>query len=172
MAGLFERLHEQLGGGSWLIGRVTGSEYAKAEAYPDHTDQTYPREPWFAQRLVRGIWNPHRRQLTRPMQPRQAGRIAPIRLDPIAGTPRDQRWRHHDAFMPVPRQVTLDAIAARPRLIAEPKTHTLAPELAHQTVQVRRRIRDPAIFPDLAAEAALGHRHNDPFLYEHQVQRK
>src|SRR5271167_4297213 len=25
MAGLFERLHEQLGGGSWLIGRVTGS---------------------------------------------------------------------------------------------------------------------------------------------------
>src|SRR3974390_1210061 len=46
MAGLFERLHEQLGGGSWLIGRVTGSEYAKAEAYPEHTDQTYPREPW------------------------------------------------------------------------------------------------------------------------------
>ena len=34
MPGLFERLHEQLGGGSWLIGRVTGSEYAKAEAYP------------------------------------------------------------------------------------------------------------------------------------------
>jgi len=50
MPGLFERLHEQLGGGSWLIGRVTGSEYAKAEAYPypSHTDQTYPREPWFA----------------------------------------------------------------------------------------------------------------------------
>jgi riboflavin biosynthesis pyrimidine reductase len=48
MAGLFERLHEQLGGGSWLIGRVTGSEYAKAVAYPDRTDQTYPREPWFA----------------------------------------------------------------------------------------------------------------------------
>src|SRR3984893_18682718 len=50
MPGLFERLHEQLGGGSWLIGRVTGSEYAKAAAYPDHTDQSYPREPWFARR--------------------------------------------------------------------------------------------------------------------------
>src|ERR1700730_11758037 len=50
MAGLFERLHEQLGGGSWLIGRVTGSEYAKAEAYPGDTDQTYPRQPWFARR--------------------------------------------------------------------------------------------------------------------------
>ena len=34
MPGLFERLHEQLGGGSWLIGRVTGSEYAKAASYP------------------------------------------------------------------------------------------------------------------------------------------
>jgi riboflavin biosynthesis pyrimidine reductase len=48
MAGLFERLHDQLGGGSWLIGRVTGSEYAKADAYPDHTDRTFPRQPWFA----------------------------------------------------------------------------------------------------------------------------
>src|SRR5258708_38359504 len=50
MAGLFERLHARLGGGSWLIGRVTGSEYAKAEAYPDLTGQTYPREPWFTRR--------------------------------------------------------------------------------------------------------------------------
>ena len=50
MAGLFERLHEELGGGSWLIGRVTGSEYAKAQTYPDQTDQIYPREPWFATR--------------------------------------------------------------------------------------------------------------------------
>jgi hypothetical protein len=50
MAGLFERIHEELGGGSWLIDRVTGSEYAKAQAYPSHTDQTYPREAWFARR--------------------------------------------------------------------------------------------------------------------------
>ena len=50
MAGLFERLHDELGGGSWLIGRVTGSEYAKAEAYPDHTDQIFPREAWFVRR--------------------------------------------------------------------------------------------------------------------------
>ena len=49
MAGLFERIHDQLGGGSWLIGRVTGSEYARAQAYPNHTDQTYPRQPWFSQ---------------------------------------------------------------------------------------------------------------------------
>ena len=110
------------------------------------------------------IWNPYRRQLARPMQPRQAGRVAPIGLDPIAGTPPDQRWRNHDALVPVPRQVTLDAMAPPPRLIAEPKPHTLAPELAQQTVQGRRGVRDPAVFPDLAERATLGHRHDDPFL--------
>jgi len=31
--GLFERLHELLGGDAWLVGRVTGQEFAKAEAY-------------------------------------------------------------------------------------------------------------------------------------------
>lgn len=50
MPGLFERIHEQLGNGSWLIGRVTGSEYAKAEAYPDRAEQIYRRQPWFAER--------------------------------------------------------------------------------------------------------------------------
>src|ERR1700757_1137596 len=50
MAGLFERIHEQLGNGSWLIGRVTASEYAKADAYPDHSGKVFPREPWFVRR--------------------------------------------------------------------------------------------------------------------------
>jgi hypothetical protein len=29
---------------------VTGQEFAKSEAYPDHMDQTFPRELWFARR--------------------------------------------------------------------------------------------------------------------------
>jgi riboflavin biosynthesis pyrimidine reductase len=48
MPGLFERIHEELGNGSWLIGRVTGSEYAKGTAYPAHTGEAFPRQPWFA----------------------------------------------------------------------------------------------------------------------------
>jgi riboflavin biosynthesis pyrimidine reductase len=47
---LFERLHERLGSDAWLAGRVTGQEYAKRDAYPRHTKETYPREPWFARR--------------------------------------------------------------------------------------------------------------------------
>jgi riboflavin biosynthesis pyrimidine reductase len=45
---VFDRLHALLGGDAWLVGRITGQEYAKRDAYPAHTDQSYPREPWFA----------------------------------------------------------------------------------------------------------------------------
>jgi riboflavin biosynthesis pyrimidine reductase len=47
---LFERLHAQLGGDAWLVGRVTGQEFAKARAYDAHADRNYPREPWLARR--------------------------------------------------------------------------------------------------------------------------
>ncbi len=47
---LFERLHERLGGDAWLIGRVTGQEFAKASAYPAHAERIYPREPWLVRR--------------------------------------------------------------------------------------------------------------------------
>ena len=47
---VFERLHERLGVDAWLVGRVTGQEYAKRDAYPHHGDQRYPRESWFARR--------------------------------------------------------------------------------------------------------------------------
>lgn len=48
---LFEKLHDQLGGGSWLCGRVTAQEFAKGtEPHYPPTDQALPRENWFAQR--------------------------------------------------------------------------------------------------------------------------
>jgi riboflavin biosynthesis pyrimidine reductase len=46
---LFERLHDELGGDAWLIGRVTGQEFAKGKSYPG-TDQIFPRENWFPRR--------------------------------------------------------------------------------------------------------------------------
>ena len=48
---LFEILHEKLEGDAWLVGRVTGREFAKKEAYPAQpARQTYPRTPWIAKR--------------------------------------------------------------------------------------------------------------------------
>jgi riboflavin biosynthesis pyrimidine reductase len=47
---LFERLHEELGGDAWLVGRVTGQEFAKGKAYPTHRTETFPRQAWLARR--------------------------------------------------------------------------------------------------------------------------
>src|SRR5579863_5301128 len=47
---LFDRLHTRLGGEAWLVGRVTGQEFAQAQAYDTRADRSYPREPWLARR--------------------------------------------------------------------------------------------------------------------------
>lgn len=48
---LFEVLHEKLEGDAWLVGRVTGREFAKRDAYPAReADQRYPRAPWLPRR--------------------------------------------------------------------------------------------------------------------------
>jgi riboflavin biosynthesis pyrimidine reductase len=48
--GIYERLHNELAGDAWLVGRVTGQEFALRDApYPPHTGAPLPRENWFAQ---------------------------------------------------------------------------------------------------------------------------
>ena len=47
---LFERLHARLGCDAWLVGRVTGQEFAKARTYEARTERSYPREPWLVRR--------------------------------------------------------------------------------------------------------------------------
>lgn len=47
---LFEQVHDELGGDAWLIGRVTGSEFAKGQPYPTGTTQRFPREHWLPKR--------------------------------------------------------------------------------------------------------------------------
>ncbi|HTR87105.1 MAG TPA: dihydrofolate reductase family protein [Reyranella sp.] len=54
---LFEKLHDELGGGSWLCGRVTAQEFArgKGKVYPPTTER-FPREDWFAKRAGVKAW--------------------------------------------------------------------------------------------------------------------
>jgi len=51
---LFEKLHDQMGGGSWLCGRVTAQEFAKGKGlvYPA-TEKKFPRENWYADRAAK-----------------------------------------------------------------------------------------------------------------------
>jgi riboflavin biosynthesis pyrimidine reductase len=50
VASHFERVHDELAGDAWLVGRVTGQEFAKGKPYAASTSETFPREPWFARR--------------------------------------------------------------------------------------------------------------------------
>jgi hypothetical protein len=137
-------------------------ELLARSAQPMHRVETSAHQ--IAYRLVRGIRNPHRRQLARPVQPRQTGRIPPIRLDPVARPLRDQGGGHDSTVVPVRRQVTLDAIATRACLLAEPQLHPLVAKLAGQPLQSCRRVRDPAVVSNLAPQAAFRYRHDDPLL--------
>jgi riboflavin biosynthesis pyrimidine reductase len=47
---LFEQLHDRLGGDAWLVGRVTGQEFAKGTSYPQYTGKPLPRSPWLVRR--------------------------------------------------------------------------------------------------------------------------
>lgn len=47
--GVYERLHNDLGCDAWLVGRVTGQEFAAREApYPSYAGASLSRENWFA----------------------------------------------------------------------------------------------------------------------------
>ena len=98
------------------------------------------------------------------MQLGQAGGIPPIGLDPIARPLWDPRRGDHDALVSPGRQATLDAIPARSRFVAKPQGHAVAAELAQQTVERRRCVRDPAVLPHLAVQAARRHRDDDAVL--------
>jgi hypothetical protein len=90
-----------------------------------------PRPDQIAHRLMRGIRNPDRRQLTGPVQLRQHHSIAAIRLYPVTRLHRDQGWCHHNALMSHLDELTMKATAARPRLIAEmqPRSASLSTNL-------------------------------------------
>lgn len=47
---IFETIHDTLNGDAWIIGRVTGQEFAKATSYPADTAERFPREPWIVRR--------------------------------------------------------------------------------------------------------------------------
>jgi riboflavin biosynthesis pyrimidine reductase len=50
---LYDRLHTEIGCDAWIVGRVTGQEFAKRKGcYPSKDSDSFPREPWIATRDV------------------------------------------------------------------------------------------------------------------------
>jgi riboflavin biosynthesis pyrimidine reductase len=48
-AGVYERMHAELDGDAWMVGRTTGEEFnERDEPYPPYDGPPIPREDWFA----------------------------------------------------------------------------------------------------------------------------
>jgi riboflavin biosynthesis pyrimidine reductase len=47
---LFGQVHDELAGDAWLVGRVTGQEFARGKAYPKPARESFPRDAWFVRR--------------------------------------------------------------------------------------------------------------------------
>jgi riboflavin biosynthesis pyrimidine reductase len=52
---LYERLHEELNCDAWLVGRVTGQEFAKTDSYQERSETSLPRNAWFATREAKAF---------------------------------------------------------------------------------------------------------------------
>jgi hypothetical protein len=71
-----------------------------------------------AHRLMPGIGDPHRGQLAGPVQLRQTGCVSPVSLDPVARPLGNQGRSNNDTLVPTRRQLALDPVTTRPRLLS------------------------------------------------------
>ena len=117
-----------------------------------------------AHRFVCRIGNPYRRQVTRPMQRRQLGGVPPVGLDPLSRLAWDQRGGDHNAVMPQRRKLALDPVAARARLVTQPKRRPRSRQFAKQSFDRFGPVRDLTIVSHLTAIAPRRKRNRDRLL--------
>ena len=106
-----------------------------------------------AHRLVRRIRHPHRRELAGPVQLRQAQRITPVGLHPVARLARDQGRRHHHAGMAEALELPLQAVAAGAGLVAEAQLPPIPGQPSRQLGDDLGPVREDPELPDLATPA-------------------
>jgi hypothetical protein len=82
-------------------------------------DRHRPGAHQIADRLVRLVRYPNRRQFRRPQQPGQRKRIAPVGFHTLARPARDQRWRNHRAGMSHREDLPIQTISRGPGLVTE-----------------------------------------------------
>jgi hypothetical protein len=99
------------------------------------THRRLPSTHEITHRLVRLIRNPYRGQLSSSMQRSKFACITPVGLDPLARLAWDQRWSDHHALVSKAGELSLDAVAARTGLVAEPELAVPAGQLRRQRLQ-------------------------------------
>src|SRR5688572_21040323 len=89
---------------------MSGAQQIRADIFPA------------AQEIAGGLFlfgrDVNRGERAGPIEDRELGRVAAVRLDAIAGPPRDERWRDHVTRNGVPGQRTLELEAAGTGFVA------------------------------------------------------
>jgi hypothetical protein len=114
------------------------------------------------------IGNPHRRQFAGPVEFGQHDRVTPVGLDPVAWLHRNERRRHHHAFMTKGDQLTIKAISARPSFVTEGQGTSALRQALNQFLDVIGVVEKIAEFADLTAPNALCNRDGDRRLMDIQ----
>jgi hypothetical protein len=112
-----------------------------------------------AHRLMSRVRRPHPRQLAGPVQPRQRDRVAPVRLDPLARSFRDQRWSDHHAIVAESLNLAIKPVSRRPSFEAD-----MQPVVSVRQSLDRPLDRQPTVFhiaekPDFPGPTSLRDRH-------------
>jgi len=115
-------------------------------------------------RLVHRVRDPHRRQLLRTQQLRQAQTVAAVRLHTRSRATRRHRWRHHLArHAGFAVQLPVEPVAARPGFLAHHQLPRPFLQLPHQAIDRYRLVRYLAPVPNLAVRQRLGQSDVDVF---------
>src|SRR3954471_4446127 len=115
-----------------------------------------PRPHQFADRLMARIRHPDGGQLAGPVEPGQGQGIPAVGLHALAGALRDQGGCDDGTLMPERRDLALQAIAGRTRLVAEQHFAVSAGQLADEAPHRLWGVVDLAQEADLALTALLG----------------
>jgi hypothetical protein len=108
-----------------------------------------------AHRLMRLIRRLHARQFAGSMQPRQRDRVAPVRLDPLARSFRDQGRRDHHAIMTERLDLTIKPVSRRPGFEADMQPLVSFRQLLDRSLDRQRAVLDIAEKSDLSRTASF-----------------
>ena len=132
----------------------------------EHPHGRGSRPDQVAHRLVRRVRHPNRGELAGPVQLRQAQRITPVGLHPVARLARDQGRRHHHAGVAEALELPLQAVAAGAGLVAEAQLPPIPGQPSRQLGDDLGPVREDPELPDLATPDALRDRHGDRRLVD------
>jgi len=112
-----------------------------------------------AHRLVRLVGRPDSRQFAGPVQARQRDRVAPVRLDPLAGPLRDQGRRDHHAVVAERLDLAIKPVSRRPGFEADVQLLVSVRQSLDRPLDRQRSVFDIAEKSDFAGPPAFRNRH-------------